>query len=62
MTKAESKKLIPQAKEFVEKCSVIPLVHAKEGGVIYLEELLVDFVKYLDDKSKTKQSISNKNT
>lgn len=55
MTRSESKKLIPQAKEFVKKCNVMPLVHANEGGVIYLEELLIDFVKYLDDTKSDKE-------
>lgn len=52
MTKTEADKLKPQAKEFVKKCNVMPLVTANEGGVIYLEELLVDFVKYLSNEGK----------
>jgi len=52
MTKSEADKLKPQAKDFIRKCNVIPLVHANEGGVLYLEELLVDFVRYLDNEDK----------
>lgn len=52
MTKAEARKLIPQAREFVKKCNVTPFVSANEGGVIMLDELLVDFIKYLDDIKK----------
>ncbi len=34
------------AEEFIKKCNVLPIVHAKEGGVIELKSLLKDFVVY----------------
>ena len=33
--------------EFIKLARVIPLVHAAEGGVINLDDLLIDFIKYL---------------
>ena len=32
---------------FIEKCNIFPLVSAKEGGVIELESILNDFIKYV---------------
>lgn len=57
MTKAEANKLLPQAREFVKKCNAFPVVHAMEGGALSLDELLVDFVKYLDDEGKSNTDI-----
>lgn len=52
MTKQEADKLKPQAKEYINLCNVGPLVYANEGGVMYLEEVLVDFVRYLSLKNE----------
>lgn len=41
-----------KAKEFIKKCNVFPLVTANEGGVIHLEDLLVDFIKYIESEKK----------
>ena len=40
--------LIEIAKEFIHDANVTPVVHAREGGIIFLEELLADFVGYQD--------------
>ena len=48
MTRSEKKKLEPLAKEFVKACNVMPLIRANEGGVIYLSDLLVDFIEYME--------------
>lgn len=34
------------ADRFIKICNVMPVVYAKEGGIIELEKLLIDFVKY----------------
>lgn len=47
---AKNNDLKEEALEYIDKCHVVPLVHAKEGGVIYLEELLMGFAK--SDKVK----------
>lgn len=43
-----------KAEDFINKCNVHNLASAKEGGVIYTSELLVDFIKeiYTEDKIK----------
>lgn len=46
--KRSKEELIEIAKQFIHDVNVTPVVHAKEGGVIFLEELLVDFVGYQD--------------
>lgn len=46
--KKSKEELIEIAKQFIHDANVTPLVHAKEGGVIFLEELLADFVGYQD--------------
>lgn len=56
MTKQEANELKPQAKEYIRACNVTPLVYANEGGIMYLEDILVDFVRYLSlqDEKETK--------
>lgn len=54
MTRTKKKALIPLAKKFITACNVVPLVHAKEGGVIYLEEILVDFLAF-KEQEETKE-------
>jgi len=46
------KELTVIADAFIDECHVVPLVHAKEGGIIYLNSLLVDFVKYKENYEK----------
>lgn len=48
----DKKTLKEKAKDFVGKCNVVPLVTAKEGGVIYLTDLLVDFVEFVEKEDK----------
>lgn len=43
---------IETAKTFVQECHVHGLVNAIDGGVIYLESLLVDYVKSLGAQEK----------
>ena len=38
-----NKQLKHSAQAFIAKCNVVPLVHAKEGGIVELESLLIDF-------------------
>ena len=41
-----------KATEFIKAAHVIGMVHALEGGVIYLDDLLVDFIRYLKQEKK----------
>lgn len=44
--KRTKEELVEIGKQFIHDANIIPLVHAKEGGIIFLEELLADFVLY----------------
>jgi hypothetical protein len=44
MSQTEIQKRV--AEKFIKDCNVMPLVHTKEGGVIELSSLLVDFIEY----------------
>lgn len=47
MTNQEKAELLVKANEYIKACNAVPLVHAFEGGVLELNSLLVDFVKYI---------------
>ena len=42
-----------QANEFIKLANVAGLVYANEGGVIYLEDILIDFVKWYNKNNKS---------
>ena len=48
MTNQEKAKLLTKANEYIKKCNAVPVVHAFDGGVLELNSLLVDFVKYIN--------------
>ena len=39
------------ASAFIKECNVFELVNAKEGGVIELNSLLCDFIKYINEQT-----------
>lgn len=39
--------LMMHANNYIDATNVSPIIHAKEGGVIYTEDLIIDFVNYL---------------
>jgi hypothetical protein len=45
-----NKRLLEIANEYIKDCNVFGIVNAKEGGVLELDKLLVDFIPYLDKK------------
>ena len=53
MSKEKDPKLMESAKYFISITHVLGLVHAKEGGVINLDEYLVDFYEWMK-KGETK--------
>ena len=36
-----------KANDFIKKCNVIDFIHAREGGVLYLNSFLVDFINFI---------------
>jgi hypothetical protein len=39
--------VIMHANLYIEATNASPIIHAKEGGLVYTENLLTDFINYL---------------